>query len=76
MSDASAVMALKNAWNGVVAASDRVREIATSVQGLPDDAPLKDLDLETYHKVAMAQANAVMALRGLVEQLQQKASIA
>jgi len=76
MSDASAVMALKNAWNGVVAASDRVREVAPSVQGLSDDTAVKDLDLETYHKVAMAQANAVMALRGLVEQLQQKAATA
>jgi hypothetical protein len=37
MSDESAVMALKNAWNGVVAASDRVREVAASVQGLPDE---------------------------------------
>ena len=76
MSDVSAVMALKNAWNGVVAASDRVREVAASVEGLPDETALKDLDLETYHKVAMAQANAVMALRGLVEQLQQKAATA
>jgi hypothetical protein len=33
---------------------------------------VKDLDLETYHNVAMAQANALMALRGLVEQLRAK----
>ncbi|HKW02620.1 MAG TPA: hypothetical protein VJN96_22530 [Vicinamibacterales bacterium] len=74
MSDQGAVMALKNAWNGVVAASDRVREVAAAVQGLPDETAVKDLDLETYHKVTMAQANALMALRGLVEQLQQKTS--
>ena len=42
------------------------------VQGLPDGTAVKDLDLETYHKVTMAQANALMALRGLVEQLRAK----
>ena len=71
MNDASAVMALKNAWNGAVAAADRVRELAPSVQGLPDGVAVSELDLETYHRVAMAQANAVMALRGLVEQLRE-----
>jgi hypothetical protein len=76
MSDQSAVMALKNAWNGVVAASERMRELGPSVQSLPDGTAVKDLDLETYHTVAMAQANAAMALRGLVEQLQQKAQTA
>ena len=50
-----------------------MREVAALVQGLPDETAVKELDLETYHKVAMAQANALMALRGLVEQLQQKA---
>jgi hypothetical protein len=73
MSDESAVMAFKNAWNGVVVASDRVRELAPSVAGLPDGIALRDLDLETYHNVALAQANAVMALRGLVEQLRDRA---
>jgi len=74
MSDVNAIMAFKNAWNGVIAASDRVRELAPAVQGLSDETPVKDLDLETYHNVALAQAIAVMALRGLVEQLRQKAT--
>jgi len=74
MSDATAVLAFKNAWNGVIAASDRVRELAPSVQRLRDDSAISDLDLETYHNVALAQANAVMALRGLVEQLRERAA--
>ncbi len=69
MSDVSAVLALKNAWNSVVAANDRVRELAPAVQALPDDAAIGAADLETYHNVALAQAIAIMALRGLVEQL-------
>ncbi|HUL73219.1 MAG TPA: hypothetical protein VLT86_08955 [Vicinamibacterales bacterium] len=73
MSDVNAVMALKNAWSGVIAASDRVRELAPSVAGLPDGMALGELDLDTYHNVALAHANAVMALRGLVEQLRERA---
>lgn len=70
MSDESnALLALKNAWNGAVAASDRVRELAPAVAGLPETTPLTQVDLETYHNVALAQANAVQALRGLIEKL-------
>jgi len=73
MSDESnAVMALKHAWNGAVAASDRVRELSPKVEGLADATPLADVDLETYHNVALAQANAVQALRGLIEELRRK----
>jgi len=68
--DSLGVLALKNAWRGAVAASERVREMEPAVAGLPDEAPAADLDLDTYHKVTLAQSNAVMALRGLVEQLQ------
>lgn len=70
--DSNALLALKNAWNGAVAASDRVRELAPSVLALADNASVGDLDLETYHTVALAQANAVQALRGLIEQLRRK----
>ena len=42
------------------------------VQGLVEDTALADLDLETYHRVTLAQSNAVMALRGLVEELRRK----
>jgi len=73
MSDESnALLALKNAWTGTVNASERVRELSGEVQRLADDTHLMDLDLETYHRVTMAQSNAVLALRGLVEQLQRK----
>ena len=73
MSDESnALLALKNAWTGTVNASERVRELSPEVQHLAEDMHLKDLDLETYHRVTLAQSNAVMALRGLVEQLQRK----
>jgi hypothetical protein len=75
MSDESnAVMALKNAWNGAVNASERVRDLSTSVAGLPEATPLSDLDLETYHTVALTQANAVQALRGLIEELRRHAA--
>jgi hypothetical protein len=77
MSDESnALQALKNAWNGAVAAADGVRELAPAVADLAPDTHLKDLDLETYHRVSMAQANAVMALRGLIEQLERKRTTA
>jgi hypothetical protein len=69
MSDANAVLALKNAWNSLIATSERMRELAPGIEGLSDASGLADLDLETYHNVALAQANAAMALRGLVEQL-------
>jgi hypothetical protein len=73
MSDESnAIEALKNAWKGAIAASDRVRDLAASVQGLPAATPLADLDLESYHAATMAQANAIMALRGLIDELKRR----
>ncbi len=71
MSDESnALLALKNAWTGAVAASDEVRKMAPVVAGLDESTPLAGLDLETYHRISLAQSNAVLALSGLVEQLQ------
>jgi hypothetical protein len=70
--DSTTLLALKNAWTGAVAASDRVRDLAASVEALPAETPLDALDLTAYHAAAFAQSNAVMALRGLVEQLQRK----
>jgi len=73
MSDESnALLALKNAWTGVVAASDEVRNLAPSVLAIDEATPVTEVDLEAYHRVALAQSNAVMALRGLVEQLRRK----
>jgi hypothetical protein len=71
----NALLALKNAWNGAVAASDRVRELAAAVQALPDGADMSTIDLETYHNAALAQSNAVMALRGLIEELRRRAGV-
>jgi hypothetical protein len=70
--DSNALVALKNAWTGAVAASDQVREFAPSVLGLTDASSLADIDLDACHRVTLAQSNAVMALRGLVEQLRRK----
>ena len=72
MSDVNAVMALKNAWNGAVATSEQVSAMAGAVQALPEDATVASLDLESYQRVTLAQAIAVEALRGLLEQLQRK----
>ncbi len=69
MSEENALLALKNAWNGAAKSSDEVRALEPSVAGLDAGTPLADLDLETYERVTLAQANAAAALRGLVEQL-------
>jgi hypothetical protein len=39
-----------------------------------DDTPLSGLDLEAYTRVVGAHANAVMALHGLIQELQRKLS--
>ena len=76
MSDeTNALLALKDAWNGAVDASERVRELAAVVQAMPEATPLEALDLETYHRVVLAQSNAVMALRGLIEQLRGRVTL-
>ncbi len=69
MSEENALLALKNAWNGAVTASEEVRILAPAVGSLAESTPLADLDLDTYDRLTFAQANAVMALRGLVEHL-------
>jgi hypothetical protein len=71
MSDESnALLALKNAWAGAVTTASPVRDLDATVQALPADTPLTAIDLEAYHHVALTAANAVEALRGLIEQLQ------
>ena len=70
--DSFDLLALQNAVQGVLAASDRVRELAPAVAGLTPSATLKDVDLAELHNVAMAQAIAAQALRGYVEELQRK----
>jgi hypothetical protein len=71
MSDeGNALLALKNAWTGAVTTSTTVRDLDAVVQALPADTPLVSVDLEGYHRAALAAANAFEALRGLIEQLQ------
>ena len=73
MSDESnALMALKNAWNGAVSTADAIRDLAPSVQAVPDDADLGGVDWETFHRVALAHATAAAALRGVIEQIRRK----
>jgi hypothetical protein len=67
--DANALLALKNAWKGAVSASEPVRALEPAVGALAAELPLNELDLDTYARLTAAQANAVEALRGLVEQL-------
>lgn len=66
--ETNALLALKNAWAGAIAASDRLRELAPSVEALPEDTDVRSLDLETYHNATLAQAIASQALRGLIEE--------
>ena len=70
--ETNALLALKNAWTGAIAASDRLRELASSVDALPEDSDVRTLDLSGYRNAALAQANASMALRGLLEGLQRQ----
>ena len=72
MSDQNAVLALQNAWNGVVTASAEVEKMAPSVAALPESTLVEALDLDAYRRVTLAQSSAVMALCGLVEELQRK----
>jgi hypothetical protein len=72
MSDENAVLALQNAWNGVVAAAAETQQMAQAVAGLPATTAVDALDLDTYRRVTLSHALAVMALQGLVEELQRK----
>jgi hypothetical protein len=70
--DTDALMALKNAWNGALATSDRLREAGHGILGLPPAAVVQDVDLETAATLALAHANAAQALRGLIERVREK----
>ncbi|TAK15988.1 MAG: hypothetical protein EPO35_06180 [Acidobacteria bacterium] len=72
MSEENAVLALKNAWNGVIAASAEVEKLAPAVAGLPSTTTVDALDLAGYRRVTLAQSIAVNALHGLLEELQRK----
>lgn len=60
--DVNADLALKHAWNTVLATSEELRNVS-----------LDTASLETIQPKVLAQANAAQALRGLVEQLRRTA---
>ena len=70
--EANAVSALKNAWLGVVTSAQELANLAPSVDALPEDTTLASLDFETYHRLVGAHANAVMGLRGLIDELKRQ----
>ena len=72
MSEQNAVLALQNAWNGVIAGSVEIQKMAPGIAALPESMGVEALDLETYRRVTLAHALAAMALQGLVEELQRK----
>lgn len=67
--ETNALLALKNAWNGALAASDRLRELAPALAALPETTDVAATDLDAYQAAALAHANASQALRGLLEEL-------
>ena len=70
--EANAVLALKNAWLGAITTAQELVNLAPSVDALPDDTTLGSLDFDTYHRLVGAHANAVMGLRGLLDELKRK----
>lgn len=66
MSETNALLALKNAWNGVAAASSRTAELTAQVEAADT---LPSIDLDALHARVLAHAIAVEALRGVIEQL-------
>lgn len=70
--EANAVAALKNAWLGAVTTGQELANLNPAVQGLPDETTPASLDFETYHRLVGAHANALMGLRGLLDELQRK----
>jgi len=60
--DVSTDVALKNAWNSVIATAEELKAVS-----------LDGVDLETLQPKVLAQANAAQALRGLVEELRRQA---
>jgi len=71
--EANAVLALKNAWLGVVTTAQELVAMAPAVDGLPEDTPVASLDFETYQRLTAAHAGAVAGLRGLLDDLKRKA---
>ena len=63
--DVSTDVALKNAWNSVIATAEELK--AVNLDGVDG------VDLGAIQPKVLAQANAAQALRGLVEELRRQA---
>ena len=72
--ETNALLALKNAWTGAIAATDRMRELAPALEGAAPETEVTTLDLETFHHAVAAQSIASLALKSLIEEFQRKAS--
>lgn len=73
MSDeTNALLALKNAWTGALTSAEALKTLGPAVAALPPATPLAEVDLDTYHRLTLANANAAQALRGLVEELRRR----
>jgi hypothetical protein len=70
--EANALMAFKNAWLGAITTGEEVVKLGPSVAGLPDDTPIAALEYDTYYRILGAHANALMAVRGLLDDLNPK----
>ena len=68
----NAVMAFRNAWLGAVTSAGELQKMAPAGAALPADTPVTSLDFDGYHRVLAAHANAVNAVRGLLDDLKPK----
>lgn len=72
--ETNALLALKNAWQGAIAASDRLRELAPGLDQMAPETDVNTLDLETYHHAVEAQSIATLAVKALIEEFRRKAT--
>jgi hypothetical protein len=72
--ETNALLALKNAWSGAIAASDRLRELAPALESAAPETDVTSLDLTTYQNAVAAQSIATLALKSLIEEFQRKST--
>jgi hypothetical protein len=70
--EANALMAFKNAWLGAMTTGEEVAALGPAVANLPDDTAIAALDYDTYYRILGAHANAIMGVRGLLDDLTPK----
>jgi hypothetical protein len=71
--ETNALLALQHAWQGAVDTAGALEAAGAALHQLDAATPVSSLPLDDYHRLALANANAAQALRGLIEQLQRKA---